>query len=308
MNGHFLSNRPIRVSLATARKTAITQAVVQQPPHPSDLDPTNTTLFIGGLSGHVVEEQLRAVFGQFGDIIYVKIPQGKGCGFVQYVLRVSAERAMAAMNGKVLGNSAMRISWGRSSSRAASQQQLPSQLASLSMNGIHVADPGLPVAASAAVPLGMSHLPPVMPAANMTRPAFTSDILQAYMHSRMPAHGNIAHSNAQDGPSSLLPLLSRGLSAGASSVTTENSFGDGQEGFLPDTSGPGKGSARPSTEIDSIVDGSHPSGPGSATGSFADASLGPASPRADIFDNDIVKSKDSSKSHDMTPLFANIVV
>lgn len=130
MNGHFLSNRPIRVSLATARKNAVSAgAVIPHIPHPSDFDPTNTTLFIGGLSSQVSEDQLRAVFSRFGDIIYVKIPQGKGCGFVQFVLRTSAERAMVGMNGQVLGNSAIRISWGRSSSRAANQ--LSSQMTGL---------------------------------------------------------------------------------------------------------------------------------------------------------------------------------
>lgn len=124
----------------------------------------------------MTEEQLRAAFARFGDIIYVKIPavrdwhtvgtlqlsaragaqlcsspqglplreyagqrqlptnwgnpaaclvaphlQGKGCGFVQFVLRTAAERAMATMNGQVLGAGAMRISWGRSSSRVANQ-------------------------------------------------------------------------------------------------------------------------------------------------------------------------------------------
>jgi RNA recognition motif-containing protein len=106
-----------------------------------ELDPTNTTLFIGGLSSQVAEEQLRAVFSQFGDIIYVKIPQGKGCGFVQFVLRASAEQAMAAMNGRILGNSAMRISWGRSSSRSASQ---PGQgLPGLGVGGYGAAPTGL---------------------------------------------------------------------------------------------------------------------------------------------------------------------
>lgn len=104
MNGHFLSNRPIRVSLATAKKNAnTTTASAVQAPHPSDFDPTNTTLFIGGLSPSVSEDALRAVFSRFGDIIYVKIPQGKGCGFVQFVLRTAAEQAMAAMNGQVRG-------------------------------------------------------------------------------------------------------------------------------------------------------------------------------------------------------------
>ncbi len=102
MNGHFLSNRPIRVSLATAKKNAnTTTASAVQAPHPSDFDPTNTTLFIGGLSPSVSEDALRAVFARFGDIIYVKIPQGKGCGFVQFVLRTAAEQAMGTMNGQV---------------------------------------------------------------------------------------------------------------------------------------------------------------------------------------------------------------
>ena len=68
MSGHFLSNRPIRVSLATAKKNTGVGGgggglvgglpgghggPGGQAPHPSDLDPTNTTLFIGGLSSQV---------------------------------------------------------------------------------------------------------------------------------------------------------------------------------------------------------------------------------------------------------------
>ena len=70
-------------------------------PHPSDFDPTNTTLFIGGLSAGVSEEDLRTIFGRYGDIIYTKIPPGKGCGFVQFVQRTAAETAMAQMQGQV---------------------------------------------------------------------------------------------------------------------------------------------------------------------------------------------------------------
>lgn len=120
MNGVYISSRPIRVSLATAKKST-TGAAAPAPAtamHPSDYDPGNTTLFIGGLSASVTEEQLRSIFMRFGDIIYTKIPQGKGCGFVQYVDRRAAEIAMAEMNGQVIGNSSVRISWGRSSTKA----------------------------------------------------------------------------------------------------------------------------------------------------------------------------------------------
>jgi RNA recognition motif. (a.k.a. RRM, RBD, or RNP domain) len=70
-------------------------------PGAGDIDPSNTTLFIGGLSAGVTEDSLRAVFQRFGDIVYVKIPPGKGCGFVQFLGRANAEHAMAQMNGQV---------------------------------------------------------------------------------------------------------------------------------------------------------------------------------------------------------------
>lgn len=127
MNGIHINNRPIRVSLATAKKNPgqAMVAPVAQPPHPSDFDPTNTTLFIGGLSGGVTEEQLRAVFAAYGDIVYVKVPPGKGCGFVQFVQRAAAESAMGHMQGQLLGSSSIRISWGRSNSSRSQAAPAP---------------------------------------------------------------------------------------------------------------------------------------------------------------------------------------
>lgn len=70
-------------------------------PHPSDFDPTNTTIFIGGLSPGITEDDLRQVFGRFGEIIYTKVPANKGCGFCQFVERASAEQAMQQLQGQV---------------------------------------------------------------------------------------------------------------------------------------------------------------------------------------------------------------
>jgi RNA recognition motif-containing protein len=57
-------------------------------------DPNNTTVLVGGLSGYVTEDELRSFFQGFGEIRYlgtrVKIPPGKGGGFVQFVHRHSA--------------------------------------------------------------------------------------------------------------------------------------------------------------------------------------------------------------------------
>jgi len=44
----------------------------------------------------------------------VKIPVGKGCGFVQFADRKSAEDAIESLNGTVIGKNTVRLSWGRS--------------------------------------------------------------------------------------------------------------------------------------------------------------------------------------------------
>lgn len=97
--------------------------VQPQPALNSFTDPNNTTVFIGGLSSLVTEDELRAYFQPFGTIVYVKIPVGKGCGFVQYVDRISAETAIAKMQGFPISNSRVRLSWGRSAKQAATAQQ-----------------------------------------------------------------------------------------------------------------------------------------------------------------------------------------
>ena len=57
MMGHLICGRPVRVSTASSKKT-VPGARYANPPHPSDFDPANTTLFIGGLAANVTEEDL----------------------------------------------------------------------------------------------------------------------------------------------------------------------------------------------------------------------------------------------------------
>lgn len=44
-------------------------------------------IFVGGLDADVSDDDLRQPFSQFGEIISVKIPHRKGCGFVQFANR-----------------------------------------------------------------------------------------------------------------------------------------------------------------------------------------------------------------------------
>ena len=85
-------------------------------------DPYNTTVFVGGLSPLIAEDTLRTFFAPFGDIHYVKVPANKHCGFVQFVRKADAERAIEALQGFSIGGSKIRLSWGRS--QCASPLQL----------------------------------------------------------------------------------------------------------------------------------------------------------------------------------------
>ncbi|KAA8549741.1 hypothetical protein F0562_001241 [Nyssa sinensis] len=136
MNGVYCSTRPMRISAATPKKTtgfqqqyatakALYPAAAYAPPVqtvPVDNDVNNTTVFIGNLDPNVTEEELRQIFLQFGEIIYVKIPATRGCGFVQFGTRASAEEVIQRMQGTVIGQQVVRLSWGRS---PTAKQDLP---------------------------------------------------------------------------------------------------------------------------------------------------------------------------------------
>ncbi|KAF5095268.1 hypothetical protein D0Z03_001876 [Geotrichum reessii] len=144
MQGFYAGNRPMRISTATPKSKSLGGSTVNNTTqggannflnqHSGNFnvgvqstgyynsnvslnqftDPFNTTVFVGGLSGVVTPDELRSYFTSFGTITYVKIPPGKGCGFVQFVTRQSAEAAITQMQGYTIGNSRVRLSWGRS--------------------------------------------------------------------------------------------------------------------------------------------------------------------------------------------------
>ncbi|XP_017230041.1 polyadenylate-binding protein RBP47 isoform X2 [Daucus carota subsp. sativus] len=113
MNGQYCSSRPMRIGVATPKKPSTTQQQYSSQGSQSDGDTSNTTVFVGGLDSDVGDEELRHTFSQFGEVISVKIPIGKGCGFVQFADRSSAEVSIEQINGTVIGKQTVRLSWGR---------------------------------------------------------------------------------------------------------------------------------------------------------------------------------------------------
>ncbi|KAJ2651210.1 hypothetical protein GGH99_007670, partial [Coemansia sp. RSA 1285] len=146
MQGHLIGSRAIRVSTATPKRTSSMISTSHHHSHslqhgaPSreaagsptssassadsnDMynpatDPFNTTVFVGGLTHPVGEDELYAFFAVYGEVTYCKIPPNRGCGFVTYAKRTNAEAAIRALNGHMLGGSRVRLSWGRSQSHA----------------------------------------------------------------------------------------------------------------------------------------------------------------------------------------------
>lgn len=116
MEGQYICSRPIRVSHATAKKYQGDGMF-----HPSDLDPSNTTAFVGNVNSDVTEEDISQVFRRCGDIVSIKLLRAKGCAFVTYAERSSAERAIVDLHGKVIKNCAIRLCWGRRSSQTRIQ-------------------------------------------------------------------------------------------------------------------------------------------------------------------------------------------
>ena len=80
--------------------------------HPAPADPNLATIFVGNLAD-AGDAELRAAFGHLGEVLYTKVPPGKGCGFVQFAARPSAEAAIASMQGALVGSQHVRVSWGR---------------------------------------------------------------------------------------------------------------------------------------------------------------------------------------------------
>ncbi|KAI3684760.1 hypothetical protein L6452_33986 [Arctium lappa] len=146
MNGTYCSSRPMRIGAATPRKSSGYQqqygsqgGYMSNGGSQSDGDSNNTTIFVGGLDPTVNDEDLRQPFSQYGEIVSVKIPIGKGCGFVQFANRNNAEEALQKLNGTTIGKQTVRLSWGRNPANKQMRNEFGNQWAGAYYGG-HIYD------------------------------------------------------------------------------------------------------------------------------------------------------------------------
>jgi RNA recognition motif-containing protein len=109
-----------------------TVAQTKKPTGLSPTDPNNTTVFIGGVDATITQDALYSYFSPFGDIQAVKIPQGRGCAFVEFTTHESAERVLESLKDScVIGSCHVRLAWGRP---APKPPPLPVVLSSLGVS------------------------------------------------------------------------------------------------------------------------------------------------------------------------------
>eukprot|EP01033_Poteriospumella_lacustris_P006162 gene6162-4423_t len=76
-----------------------------------------TTLFLGDLPAHCVENDIYGLFGQHGEIAEIKIMRSEenfrnlSYGFVKFVDPISAEKALVASEGLQLGGRHLKVGW-----------------------------------------------------------------------------------------------------------------------------------------------------------------------------------------------------
>ncbi|KAL0392030.1 UNVERIFIED_CONTAM: Polyadenylate-binding protein RBP47C' [Sesamum radiatum] len=122
MNGVYCSSRPMRIGAATPRKSSGYQQQYSSQGIDNSIKSNFyrfilwhrvkcSLIFVGGLDPNVTDEDLRQPFS-YGEIVSVKIPVGKGCGFVQFANRNDAEEALQHLSGTTIGKQTSRTDYG----------------------------------------------------------------------------------------------------------------------------------------------------------------------------------------------------
>jgi len=70
-------------------------------------------LYVGNLNYQTSEQTLREAFSEYGEVVSVRILEGRGFGFVEMGSIEEAEKAREGMNGKELDGRALRVEEAR---------------------------------------------------------------------------------------------------------------------------------------------------------------------------------------------------
>ncbi|XP_038050336.1 U2 snRNP-associated SURP motif-containing protein-like isoform X2 [Patiria miniata] len=105
-------------------------------------DPSTTNIFLGSINPKMDEEMLCEEFGKYGPLASVKImwprtdeerSRNRNCGFVAFMTRKDAERAIKALNGVEFMNYEMKLGWGKAVPIPPNPVYIPKAMLDLTM-------------------------------------------------------------------------------------------------------------------------------------------------------------------------------
>jgi RNA recognition motif-containing protein len=70
-------------------------------------------LYVGNLSYSVTKEKLEELFSNYGEVVQVKLFEGKGFGFVEMSNSTEAEKAKEALNGSDFEGRSLKVNEAR---------------------------------------------------------------------------------------------------------------------------------------------------------------------------------------------------
>lgn len=85
---------------------------------------TITSLYVGGVTPEITEDDLRDTFYTYGELAGVRKVASRFCAFVTFTERAAAEKAAEAMHNKlIIKGTRLRLMWGRGGQGPRGQQQ-----------------------------------------------------------------------------------------------------------------------------------------------------------------------------------------
>jgi len=100
-------NDPVAQKLLTKADVQLSSV---KPPDDSEI----TTLWLGGVTSVITEEDIRDVFYGFGEICSIKVVPKSNCAFVTYTTREGAEKATEKLgNRPSVKGLVLKMSWGK---------------------------------------------------------------------------------------------------------------------------------------------------------------------------------------------------
>eukprot|EP00735_Rhodelphis_limneticus_P013927 TRINITY_DN7893_c0_g1::TRINITY_DN7893_c0_g1_i1::g.23740::m.23740 TRINITY_DN7893_c0_g1::TRINITY_DN7893_c0_g1_i1::g.23740 ORF type:complete len:513 (+),score=77.86,sp/Q9LEB3/RBP47_NICPL/35.29/2e-54,RRM_1/PF00076.17/2.4e-11,RRM_1/PF00076.17/7.5e-12,RRM_1/PF00076.17/1.6e-10,RRM_6/PF14259.1/7.5e-05,RRM_6/PF14259.1/0.00014,RRM_6/PF14259.1/4.7e-09,RRM_5/PF13893.1/3.5e+03,RRM_5/PF13893.1/0.13,RRM_5/PF13893.1/0.015,RRM_5/PF13893.1/2.3e-07,RRM_3/PF08777.6/2e+03,RRM_3/PF08777.6/0.2,Nup35_RRM_2/PF14605.1/8. len=74
-------------------------------------DPTNTIVHVTNMDPAVTDQEIRALFAYYGNVLELKVTSARSTAFVQYSTAAEARSAIMSLNGWQLGNNIITCAW-----------------------------------------------------------------------------------------------------------------------------------------------------------------------------------------------------